>query len=143
MKSRGYNMGARAAAAEATRQQIVEAAQRLFFEHWYDAVTLALIAREAGVSAQTVLNHFGDKEGVFDAVVDHASGELQGRRDLARPDDIDAAIAILVDDYEITGDATVRLLATEERVPAVRRAMDIGRAGHRAWVQRIFGAPAA
>jgi AcrR family transcriptional regulator len=34
------------------------------------------VAAEAGVSKQTVYNHFGSKEGLFRAIVDHVSGEL-------------------------------------------------------------------
>jgi len=136
-------MDARAAAAEATRERILDAAQRLFLGQWYEDVTLAVVAREAGVSGQTVLNHFGGKEGLFAAVVDRTSEELGSRRDRAEPGDVAGAIGILVDDYEITGEATIRLLAVEERAPSVREALDTGRRGHRDWVERIFRCPEA
>ena len=38
------------------------AAADAFLEHWYDDVTLASVAKRAGVSGQTVINHFGGKE---------------------------------------------------------------------------------
>jgi len=139
---RRYNMQSRAASVETTRARIVEAAHELFFARWYDDVTLADIAQLAGVSGQTVINHFGGKEQVFAAAVDQASEQLQARRYRARPGNVGAAIAVLVDDYEITGDATIRLLALEERLPAVRAAMVLGRAGHREWVEAMFAAPA-
>jgi hypothetical protein len=50
------------------------------------------------------------------------------------------AVAALVDDYEVTGDPTIRTLAIEDRVSAVRPALKRGRAYHRAWVQRTFPA---
>ena len=59
---RSYSMELRAAAAEATRERILEAAAELFLEAWYDDVTIAKIAERAGVSGQTVINHFGGKE---------------------------------------------------------------------------------
>jgi AcrR family transcriptional regulator len=48
-----------------TRARIAEVANRLFSERGYDAVTVAEIAREAGVSSVTVFNHFPRKEDLF------------------------------------------------------------------------------
>jgi len=48
-----------------TRARIREVANRLFLEHGYDAVTVAEVAREAGVSSVTVFNHFPRKEDLF------------------------------------------------------------------------------
>lgn len=45
-----------------TRQVIFEAASRLFAERGFDAVTVAEVARAAGVSQMTVFNHFPTKE---------------------------------------------------------------------------------
>jgi len=48
-----------------TRARILEVANRLFLERGYEAVTVAEIAREAGVSTVTVFNHFPRKEDLF------------------------------------------------------------------------------
>ncbi|GHS87019.1 TetR family transcriptional regulator [Actinomycetota bacterium] len=48
-----------------TRARIAEVAARLFLERGYDAVTVAEVAREAGVSSVTVFNHFPRKEDLF------------------------------------------------------------------------------
>ena len=48
-----------------TRERIREAAAILFFERGYDAVTVAEVARAAGVSSVTVFNHFARKEDLF------------------------------------------------------------------------------
>ena len=48
-----------------TRARIGEVANRLFLERGYDAVTVAEVAREAGVSSVTVFNHFPRKEDLF------------------------------------------------------------------------------
>jgi AcrR family transcriptional regulator len=48
-----------------TRARIADVAIRLFLERGYDAVTVAEIAREAGVSSVTVFNHFPRKEDLF------------------------------------------------------------------------------
>ena len=131
-------MQARAAAAEATRSRILAAAHEQFLTRWFDEVTLQDVAREAGVSAQTVINHFGGKEGLFLAVGDVVSEEIRARRTVA-PGDAAGAVEAIVDDYEVTGDAVVRALALEERIPALRPLMARGRTEHRAWIVELFG----
>jgi TetR/AcrR family transcriptional repressor of mexJK operon len=67
---------------------ILDAARRVFLREGYSA-SMDLVAAEAGVSKQTVYNHFGSKEGLFRAIVDHVSGELLDvlvERDRARAD---------------------------------------------------------
>jgi TetR/AcrR family transcriptional regulator, mexJK operon transcriptional repressor len=54
---------------------IVEAARRVFLREGYSA-SMDLVAAEAGVSKQTVYNHFGSKEELFRAIVDHVSDKL-------------------------------------------------------------------
>jgi AcrR family transcriptional regulator len=55
-----------------TRERIREVANRLFLERGFDAVTVAEVAREAGVSTVTVFNHFPSKEDLFLDRVDDA-----------------------------------------------------------------------
>lgn len=60
-------------AAEArrlTRSAVIEAAGRLFTAHGYAATSVAVIAAEAGVSAQTVYANFDNKRGVLQALMD-------------------------------------------------------------------------
>ncbi len=48
-----------------TRARIREVANGLFLERGYDTVTVAEVARAAGVSSVTVFNHFPRKEDLF------------------------------------------------------------------------------
>jgi AcrR family transcriptional regulator len=57
--------GARAGKKRRTRQLIEESAVALFAERGYDNVTMAEIARRAGVSAATAFNHFATKDALI------------------------------------------------------------------------------
>ena len=74
-----YRQTARAAAAAATRERILEVATEHFLARYYDDVTLAAIAKEAGVSQQTVINHFASKEGLLEAAADRSTPSASGR----------------------------------------------------------------
>ncbi len=64
-RKRDYNSPRRRAQAEATRRDILEAAQRLFERDGYAATTMAAIADEAGVALKTVYVAFETKSGVL------------------------------------------------------------------------------
>ncbi|RJL22945.1 TetR/AcrR family transcriptional regulator [Bailinhaonella thermotolerans] len=134
---RPYRMGARAAAMEATRVRVMEAAATLWARRWYDDVTLQDVAEEAGVSVQTVVNRFGGKEGLADAVFDWVASRAEVTRQ-APTGDVAAIVAVLFADYEAQGDANVLWTAQMERVPAIARAAAQARAQHRAWLERVF-----
>src|SRR3712207_3973718 len=131
--SRTYAMATRAAAADETRERIATAAYELFAAHYYDEVTLRRVAAAAGGALQAVVNHFGTKEDLLAAAVQRWSAEISVRRDAVVPGDVRGAVAALVGDYELPGEPTLRALAIEGRVAALRPALEQGRASHRAW----------
>jgi AcrR family transcriptional regulator len=59
-------------AREDVRAVIVEAAERLLREDGARAVTTRAVAQAAGVQAPTIYRLFGDKDGLIDAVAEHA-----------------------------------------------------------------------
>jgi len=65
---RRYESPRRRAQADATKRDILEAAQRLFERQGYAATTMAAIAVEAGVALKTVYLAFDTKAGVLRAV---------------------------------------------------------------------------
>ncbi|HEX2054132.1 MAG TPA: TetR/AcrR family transcriptional regulator [Actinomycetota bacterium] len=136
--TRSYRMSTRAAATEATRERIVEAACDAFNNSWYDDVTIRGIAAAAGVALQTVVNHFATKEALFIAANERNVERIERTRWGAAPGDVSGAVSALVDDYERNGDATIRTLAVEEHVPVVGPSIEQGRQGHERWVQEMF-----
>ena len=52
------------------REQLLQAAKRLFAERGYDSTPTHLIAKEAGVSEGILFHHFGSKRGLFEALVE-------------------------------------------------------------------------
>ncbi len=135
---RRYRMGARAEAAEETRRRILEAVIELHMERYYDQVSLDDVAGRAGVTVQTVLRRFGSKDQLIDAASELVRGRVLSQRGAAPVGDVAGAVENLVDHYEEQGESVLRLLAQEDRVPAFRRATDMGRVLHREWVERTF-----
>src|SRR3954462_714479 len=89
-----------------TRARISEVAARLFLERGFDAVTVAEVARAAGVSSVTVFKHFPRKEDLFlDRAVDAVEILRSAVRDRAPGVDVLASLR----------DATLRLV--DERHP--------------------------
>ena len=67
---RPYNSPRRQQQAAATRQTILEAAERLFLQDGYPATTMDAIAAEAGVSLKTAYLPFSTKSGLLRALWD-------------------------------------------------------------------------
>jgi AcrR family transcriptional regulator len=132
-------MRARAEAVEATRDRIARVALTKFLAHHYDDVTIASVAADAGVSHQTVLNHFESKEGLFLAATDLFSAEIAETHERRRPADPGSAVRLLMERYEETGDGNARLASVEDRIEAVKVALGSGRANHQAWLEDVFG----
>ncbi len=76
-------------------------------------VVLADIAGRAGVSVQTVLRHFGSRDGLFAVVVETGSREIAAERETP-PGDLAAAVRTIVAHYEKRGDFVIRMLARED-----------------------------
>lgn len=55
--------------ASETRQQIVDAADRLFYENGFEATSFADIARDVGLSRGNFYYHFKTKDEILDAVI--------------------------------------------------------------------------
>jgi AcrR family transcriptional regulator len=69
-------------ANHSTREGLIFAAKRLFAERGVDAVSLREVIREAGVKHATAVQyHFGDRDGLINAVLDEHRARIDTRRD--------------------------------------------------------------
>jgi AcrR family transcriptional regulator len=73
-----------------TKERILDAAERIFAEHGFDACSIREITAEASVNLASVHYHFGSKEGLIKAVWERCVGPITERRmDLL--DEVEAA----------------------------------------------------
>jgi AcrR family transcriptional regulator len=136
---REYHMVARAEAAAATGERILDAVVDLFWEHPSDQIRLEDVANRAGVTVQTVIRRFGSKDGLFAAAGEREGARVREQRGQVTPGDVEGAVDILLDHYEAMGDFVLRLLVEEERIPMVADIVETGRTQHREWCQFVFG----
>jgi AcrR family transcriptional regulator len=146
---RAYKQVARAKAQEQTRETLLQAATEEVEQDSWSQSSLESVAGRAGVSKQTVLRHFGSKQGLLDAVISRTSSLVVKERNQAPIGDIPGAVANLMRHYERYGDIMVRLLPYRDAVVRVMgsegrrgnpltRAVDHGHEVHEQWVLRTF-----
>src|SRR5690242_6417483 len=92
-----------------TRAKISEVATRLFLERGFDEVTVAEVAREAGVSSVTVFKHFPRKE---DLLLDRTDEAVEVLRSAVRDRPADVLTSLR--------QATIRLLDEEHALAGVK-----------------------
>ena len=76
--------------SEAKAKAILKGAMKEFLAHGYAATSMDKIAKAAGVSKATLYSHFGDKEGLFNAVMqDLAKDKFQTVMGLQQPQSLE------------------------------------------------------
>ena len=93
----------RARGAQPSSSAILQAAERLFSERGFAAVSLREVAREASVAVGSVTYHFGDKLGLLQAIYDLRTRPMNARR------------------LELLGEAR-RIASYDQRLTAILRA---------------------
>jgi AcrR family transcriptional regulator len=136
--TRSYTMRARAASVEETRRRILQATFDLAADHLVSEIGLDMVARQAEVSVQTVLRHFGSRAGLVQATTEYGAALVAAER-RAPEGDPREAVRLLVDHYETRGDSALLLLAQERTDETVRAVVEGGRGVHRTWVEESFG----
>src|ERR1700759_5702201 len=60
--------------ADTTRDRLLDAAERLFAEHGFQATTMRTLTAEAAANIAAVNYHFGSKQALLEAVMHRPSG---------------------------------------------------------------------
>jgi len=107
--------------AAATRDRLLDVAERLFAERGFNAVSIRDITREAGANLGAINYHFGSKDGLIIAVLERRIAPLTDQR-LKSLDAVDATAKTGRPELEAVLEAFFR--------PAVEQAMDPKLGGH-------------
>jgi AcrR family transcriptional regulator len=115
------------------RRRLLELGTRLFTEHAYDEISMARIAREAGISKALLYHYFPSKQDYFMATL---AGGAEALRARVEPDPTlppAQALATALDAYlawiEDNAEAYAKLFRSVSGVPEVRELVDGVRAG--------------
>jgi AcrR family transcriptional regulator len=137
--TRAYTKVRRAEAEERTRAALLDAADEAFLSGPWGQVSLEAIARDAGVTKQTLLRHFGSKDGLLQAVLRRGTAVVGEHRLSAPTHDIAGAVENLLDHYETVGGRAMRSSNMDAKGPLA----DLGRHArqfHYDWIEHAFGA---
>ncbi|GAA5557423.1 hypothetical protein Asch01_02152 [Acinetobacter schindleri] len=73
-----------------TRKKLIQVARRAFGEYGYAETSMDKLTAEAGLTRGALYHHFGDKKGIFAAVVNQIDSEMasSAQQHLEQPDDL-------------------------------------------------------
>jgi AcrR family transcriptional regulator len=135
--TRSYTMRARAESTGKTRERILDAVIGLSVERFSVEIILADIAARAGVTVQTILRHFGSRQGLFAEAQARLAAQVRVER--ATPvGDAASAVRTVVAFYDRLGEWSLRLQAQERSDEHCRQSVELGRRVHREWVEEAF-----
>jgi AcrR family transcriptional regulator len=138
-RTRPYRQVARAQAQQRTRDALIAAAHREFHAGRWEEASLDAIAASARVTKQTLLRHFGSKDGLLEQAIQWGFDEVRDQRFNAPRGDVAGAVDNLLDHYERWGERAIRIGAVdglgEVAAGLGRRARQL----HYDWVEHAFG----
>ena len=135
--TRHYTMTTRAHTMAETRRRILTACMELHGQRLMADISLGDIADRAEVSVQTVLRHFGSRAELVEATFEFALSQV-GEERMAPVGDVRRAVRVIVEHYELRGDAALTMLAQEGDEGLMQRVTTAGKAMHRTWVEEVF-----
>ena len=128
---------------EERRRRLLELGTALFARHDYDALSMAAIAREAGISKALLYHYFPSKQAYFTATLEQKAAELASRvapdPALGPAEQLAASLDAFLGWVEENGDAYAKLVRGAGAVPEVREGMEAVRAATAA--QILAGLP--
>jgi AcrR family transcriptional regulator len=139
IEHRPYKQVARAEAQERTRDALLDAAIDEFYGDRWQKTSLEALSARAGVTKQTLLRHFGSKDGLLLQALIRSASQVFDQRWSVPPGDIERAVANLLDHYEAWGERALRIGAWQSNGPAVlAKLSQMARQVHYDWVGYVF-----
>lgn len=136
--TRNYSMNNRSAAAARTGEKILDVTAGLWLRYPLTELTLERVAEESGVNIRTILRKFCSRDGLLEASMQHYATAHMSQRQLDVDGDILKALTILLDEYEMMGDAVFRTIQIQDDLAIAKKILEEGRRAHREWCGRVF-----
>jgi AcrR family transcriptional regulator len=137
---RPYKKVAREQSRQRTRDALLDAATDEFFEGNWLKASLESVAAKAGVTKQTLLRHFGSKDGLALQALMRGAVQIRDQRWKTPTSDIAGAVDNLLDHYDAWGRRSLRMGAWQQSgSPMLAMISQAARQVHYEWVEYAFG----
>lgn len=135
---RTYRKVARARREEQTREALLEAAIDELYGGRWPKTSLEAISAKAGVTKQTLLRHFGSREGLLVQAMVRSASQVLDQRWSTPVGDLEGAVENLLDHYEAWGERSLRIGAWEDGPNFLAKLSQVARNVHYDWVEHAF-----
>jgi AcrR family transcriptional regulator len=135
---RPYKQVARAHAQQRTRDALLDAATDEFFEGRWPKTSLESLSARAGVTKQTLLRHFGSKDGLLMQALMRGAERVRDQRWSTPIGDVAGAVDNLLDHYEAWGEHSLRVGAWQSEPAMLAMLSQAARQVHYDWVEYAF-----
>lgn len=135
---RPYKKVAREQSQQRTRDALLDAASNEFIEGNWLKASLDSLSAKAGVTKQTLLRHFGSKDGLLAQALMHSGRQIRDQRWSTPTSDIGGAVENLLDHYEEWGERSLRIGAWLSGPPMLAMISRAARQVHYEWVEYAF-----
>jgi AcrR family transcriptional regulator len=135
---RPYNKVEREHSQQRTRDALLDAADEEFYGNRWHRTSLEALSKKAGVTKQTLLRHFGSKDGLLLQAMMRGAAQIFEQRWSTSAGDVAGAVENLLDHYETWGERSLRI-GSWQSGPAVLGKLSQGaRQVHYSWVEYAF-----
>ena len=136
---RPYRKVARALAQEHTRDALLDVAVDEFYKDRWQKTSLEALSARAGVTKQTLLRHFGSKDGLLLQALMRSAAQVVEQRWSTPPGDVEGAVENLLEHYEDWGERALRIGAWQSGPAVLAKLSQAARQVHYEWVDYAFG----
>jgi AcrR family transcriptional regulator len=135
---RPYKKVAREQAQQRTRDALLDAADDEFYSDRWQKTSLQELSKKAGVTKQTLLRHFGSKDGLLIQALMRGAAQIRDQRWSFPAGDVAGAVDNVLDHYEAWGERSMRV-GSWQRGPAMLAMLSRGaRQIHYEWIEYAF-----